>query len=77
MSMDARLRIFLAVLDEANVVGLLPEALAADVQAVLADETTLVTANAAATKLVSSPGGVANEQVGNGSRPSGERYGSR
>jgi hypothetical protein len=35
-------------LDEANVVGVLPEALAADVQVVLADDTTLVAAHAAA-----------------------------
>jgi len=37
-------------LDEANVVGLLAEALAADVEAVLADETGLVGADAAVEK---------------------------
>jgi hypothetical protein len=36
-----------AYLDETNVGGLLTEALTADVQAVLADETSLVGANAA------------------------------
>lgn len=37
-----------AYLDEANVVGVLPEALTADVQVVLADDTTLVAAHTAA-----------------------------
>lgn len=37
----------LAVLDEANVVGLLAEALTADVEAVLADQTSTVSADAA------------------------------
>jgi hypothetical protein len=35
-------------LDEANVVGVLPEALAADVQVVLADDAALVAAHTAA-----------------------------
>jgi hypothetical protein len=39
-----------AYLDEANVGGLLTEALTADVQAVLADETSLVGADAAVEK---------------------------
>ena len=37
-----------ADLDEADVLGVLPEALAADVQSILADETPLVGAHAAA-----------------------------
>lgn len=41
-----------AYLDEANVGGLLTEALTADVQAVLADETSLVGADAAVEKWI-------------------------
>jgi hypothetical protein len=44
----ARPRARLTVLDEANVLGVLAEALAANVHAVLADQTTLVGADAAA-----------------------------
>ena len=40
----------LTVLDEPNVLGVLAEALAADVHAVLADQTTLVRADTAAEK---------------------------
>ena len=59
----------LAVLDEANVLGVLAEALPADVHAVLADETALVGAHAAAEREQRGAGGVRLGMQGQG--PSG------